>query len=128
VSQKPKCRVLIVEDDALISFLMEDMVSEFGSEVVGPALRINHALELARSAELNAAILDVNVDGEEIFSVADILEERQIPLIFATGYAARILPLRYQESQTVSKPFSYPALADALRTALEHQPCHTVGA
>src|SRR4028118_1708306 len=98
MGDKPRCRVLVVEDEAMIAMLVEDMVLDFGSEVVGPVANLNDAISLARSAELDAAILDINVGGSVIFPVADILNERGIPLIFATGYGSNGLPPRFQDS------------------------------
>lgn len=125
MGEKPRCRVLVVEDEAMIAMLVEDMVLDFGSEVVGPVATMDDAINLARSAELDAAILDINVGGSVIFPVADILSERGIPLIFATGYASNGLPPRFQDSPTLPKPFSYQSLEEALRGALAGQPCHT---
>jgi CheY-like chemotaxis protein len=125
MGEKPRCRVLVVEDEAMIAMLVEDMVLDFGSEVVGPVATMDDAINLARSAELDAAILDINVGGSVIFPVADILSERGIPLIFATGYGSKGLPPRFQNSPTLPKPFSYQSLEEALRSALAGQPCHT---
>jgi CheY-like chemotaxis protein len=125
MGEKPRCRVLVVEDEAMIAMLVEDMVLDFGSEVVGPVATMDDAIGLARSAELDAAILDINVGGSVIFPVADILTERGIPLIFATGYGSKGLPPRFQNSPTLPKPFSYQSLEEALRSALAGQPCHT---
>ncbi len=125
MGEKPRCRVLVVEDEAIIAMLVEDMVLDFGSEVVGPVANMKDAVNLAHSAELDAAILDINVGGSVIFPVADILNERGIPLIFATGYGSNGLPPRFQNSPTLPKPFSYEALEEALRSALAGQPCHT---
>ena len=125
MGEKPRCRVLVVEDEAMIAMLVEDMVLDFGSEVVGPVANMKDAINLARSAELDAAILDINVGGSVIFPVADILSERGIPLIFATGYGSKGLPPRFQNSPTLPKPFSYQSLEEALRSALAGQPCHT---
>jgi DNA-binding NtrC family response regulator len=112
----------------MIAILIEDMILDFGSEVVGPAARLEEARRMAGSAELDAAILDINVGGAVVFPVADILQERGIPVIFATGYGATALPSRFHGSLTLSKPFSYQSLAEALRTALAAQPCHTASA
>jgi DNA-binding response OmpR family regulator len=128
VSQKPRCRVLVVEDEAVIAMLFEDMVLEFGSEVVGPIAKIKDALDLARNVQLDAAILDINLGGAVIFPVADVLSERGIPFIFATGYGATSLPLRFRNSPALQKPFDYEALAEALRKILASQPCHTEAA
>ena len=124
MTERRRCRVLIVEDEAVIAMLVEDMVLEFGSEVVGPVARLQQALSLAREAELDAAILDVNVGGAVIFPVADVLRERGIPFIFATGYQPNELPPRFHGSLSVSKPFSYSVLEEALHAALADQPCH----
>ncbi len=128
MDHKPRCRILVVEDEAMVAMLLEDMVLDYGSEVVGPIARVHEAINLAQSAELDAAILDVNVGGSVTFPVADILSSRGIPVIFATGYGPKVLPARFGNSLTLSKPFSYQSLADVLRAVLANQPCHTEAA
>jgi DNA-binding response OmpR family regulator len=128
MSAKPRCRILVVEDEAMISILVEDMVLDFGSEVVGPAAKIDEALRLASQANLDAAILDVNVGGAAVFPVADILRSRGVPVIFATGYGTSGLPARFENDPKLPKPFSYEELAKALRTVLTDQPCHSEAA
>jgi DNA-binding response OmpR family regulator len=128
MSAKPRCRILVVEDEAMISILVEDMVLDFGSEVVGPAAKIDEALRLASQANLDAAILDVNVGGAAVFPVADLLRTRGVPVIFATGYGTSGLPARFENDPKLPKPFSYEELANALRTALADQPCHSEAA
>jgi two-component SAPR family response regulator len=128
MTDKPRCRVLVVEDEAMIAMLVEDMVLDFGSEVVGPVARLDEALNLARNVELDAAILDINVGGAVTYAVAEVLHERSIPFIFATGYGARAIPPRFSRNPTLPKPFSYQALSDALRAVLAGRPCHTEAA
>src|SRR5215203_4528922 len=125
---RPRCHILVVEDEAVIAMLVEDMVLNFGSEVVGPAAKMDEALRLASHAALDAAILDVNVGGAVVFPVADVLRSRGVPIIFATGYGTSVLPARFENDPKLPKPFSYEELAKALRTVLADQPCHSEAA
>jgi CheY-like chemotaxis protein len=111
-SQKP--RVLVVEDEYLIRMLLEDMLDELGYEVVGAVGSIAEASTLATGGEFDAAILDVNLDGEEIYPVADILAARKTPFVFVTGYGEQSLPERYRGRPTLQKPFQ----ADQLKSTL----------
>jgi DNA-binding response OmpR family regulator len=74
-------RILIVEDEMTIAFMIEDMLISLGHEVVEIAMRLPEALEVARRVEADLAILDVNLDGLRSFPVAEVLEERGIPLV-----------------------------------------------
>ncbi len=105
MGEAQKCRVLIVEDEAAISILMEDMLLDLGIEIVGPTPRLDPALQLACEADLEAAILDINIGGVESYPVADVLHSRQIPVIFATGYGSSVLPERFKSCQILHKPF-----------------------
>jgi len=113
-----RSRVLIVEDEAMISMLIEDMILDFGSEVVGPAARLDHALTLALQADIDVGLLDINVDGSVVFPVADVLRFRGIPFVFATGYDFRALPERFRGCPALSKPFSYQDFARTLSSVL----------
>ena len=88
-------RVLVVEDEGAIALLIEEMLEEFGCEVVASVARLAAACEIAGSVQVDLAILDVNLAGERVFPVADILRERQIPFLFSTGYGAIGLPAEY---------------------------------
>lgn len=125
---KPRCRVLLVEDEVMIAMMVEDMILELGMEVVGPAPNMKEALSLAKTTEFDVAILDVNVGGEVVFPVADLLRERGIPITFATGYGVSGLPSRYSDCASLPKPFTISSLAAALDVALADQPCHTEAA
>ena len=118
-----KCRVLIVEDEAAVSMLMEDMVLDFGTEIVGPAASLDEAVALVRREHIDAAILDVNVRGTMAFEVADQMREAGIPIIFATGYGVRVIPGRFQDAPILTKPFRFEAMKDALKKALADAPC-----
>jgi CheY-like chemotaxis protein len=112
-------RVLVVEDEAMVSMLVEDMLLDLGCEIVGPAARVPAALELAGSAAIDAAVLDVNVAGQAIWPVADALTERGIPMIFTTGYGESGLQGAYVSHPVVQKPFQIDDLVRALSASLE---------
>lgn len=98
-------RVLVVEDEALVSMLVEDMLSDLGCTVIGPAAELEEALRLAGSAEMDAALLDVNLAGRPIFPVADVLKARGVPFAFASGYGAAGLSEAHRGSLVLQKPF-----------------------
>jgi CheY-like chemotaxis protein len=113
-------RVLIVEDEALVSMLLEDMLADHGCEVAGVASRLSQALEMARDPALafDAAILDVNLSGEPIFPVAEALAARGKPFVFATGYGAGGLPEGWRNRPTLQKPFNHADVGKALAEAV----------
>lgn len=99
-------RVLVVEDEVTISLLMEDMLLDLGCEVVGPAARLSAAKHLAGTEVLDLAILDVNLAGEPIYPVAELLADRGVPFAFSTGYGAGGIEPRYRDRPVLQKPFS----------------------
>jgi len=112
-------RVIVVEDDSLICLLFEDMLLDLGCKVVGTACDIKRATELAQAEQnFDVAILDVNLGGQQVYPVADILSRRGIPFVFATGMGAGGLPPSWQGHSSVSKPMSMASLAEALGSAI----------
>ncbi len=107
-------RVLVVEDEYLIRMLVEDMLADLGYAVAAAVGSLAEASEFATTGDFSAAILDVNLDGKEIFPVADILERRGLPFVFVTGYGERSLPERYRNRPTLQKPFQAEQLSAAL--------------
>jgi CheY-like chemotaxis protein len=107
-------RILLVEDEFLIRMLLEDMLEELGYAVAGVAGRLDEATELAKSGAFELAILDVNLDGEDVFPVADILASRGVPFVFVTGYGGRGLPEPYGSRPTLQKPFQIDDLGKTL--------------
>lgn len=108
-------RILVVEDEFLAALDMAEAVERHGGRVVGPVGRLGQAMELARSEALDAAILDVRLDGETSFPLADLLAERGVPMLFATGYDHAHLPERFDAARRIAKPVSDAALEGALR-------------
>jgi CheY-like chemotaxis protein len=111
-------RILVVEDEAAISLLLEDMLLELGCEVVGPAGRLAAALDLAASETFDLAILDVNVAGESIYPLVEALEERNVPFVFSTGYGSGGIKESYRDRPVVQKPFAQSDLRQILLSAL----------
>ena len=113
-------RVLVVEDEALVAMLLEDMLADHGCTVAAAASRIGQAMDLLADStlEFDAAILDVNLGGEPIFPVAEALAARGVPFVFATGYGAGGLPKSWRSRPTLQKPFNHADVGVALATAL----------
>ena len=110
----PAPRVLVVEDEYLIRMLLEDMLDELGYGVAAAVGTISEARQHATNGDFNAAILDVNLDGEEIYPVADILAKRGLPFVFVTGYGERSLPDAYRGRPALQKPFQAEQLKSTL--------------
>ncbi len=104
--------VLVVDDDSLIAMLMVDLLLSFGCKVVGPAGSVAQSMALieAGGRVLDGAFLDVNLRGELVYAVADRLLERDVPFVFATGYAAHGIDPRYNAVQALTKPFAISAI------------------
>lgn len=98
-------KVLVVEDEALVSMLVEDMLTDLGCTIVGPAAEIEEALRLATSADIDAALLDVNLGGRPIFPVADALRARGVPYAFASGYGEAGISEDHKGASVLQKPF-----------------------
>src|SRR3569623_2571624 len=113
-SSPPPPRLLVVEVEYLIRMLLEDMLDDLGYKVATAVGSLAEAREAAASGDFQAAILDVNVDGEQIFPVADILAGRGLPFVFVTGYGEGSLPDTNRSNTTLQKPFQ----ADRLKAVL----------
>ena len=111
-------RILVVEDSALVIMCIEFMIEDLGWQLIGPGRRLSEALALARMSNFDAAILDVNLDGEMSWEVADLLLGKSIPFIFTTGYDASILPARFANIPIVRKPFTDEELREMLFAAI----------
>ncbi len=107
-------RVLVVEDEMMVSMLIEDMLSDLGCIVVGPAARLDEAVELVNAGGIDCAVLDVNLGGQPIFPLADLLREKGRPFAFATGYGDAGLREVDRGSPVLQKPFREGDLARVL--------------
>ncbi len=97
-------RVLLVEDEPLVSMMLADMLSAFGHKVDGPYNRFSDAILAAKSNNLQAGILDVNLGGEKTYAVANILTDRKIPFAFVTGYGPDSIVAAFAHAPVLQKP------------------------
>lgn len=111
-------RVLVVEDEARIAMLIRDTLEDLGCQVVGIASRLEEARAKVASMEFDAALLDVNLNGEPSYPLADELASRGIPFVLATGYGASRIPPDHKDAPVLQKPFLRAELERALRVAL----------
>ena len=111
-------RVLVVEDEVMVSWLLEDMLVDLGYEIVGPAARVNQALAMVEAEAIDLAVLDVNLNGEKSYPVADALTARGVPFAFSTGYNKEGLPVCYRDFLMLQKPYDMAALAAVLSKLL----------
>lgn len=107
-------RILVVEDEMMVAWMMEEMLATFGCTVVGPAARVHEALAMVEVEAIDAAVLDISLNGQKSFAVADALAERGVPFVFTTGYDKDSLPVSYQRFLLLQKPFTETQMADTL--------------
>jgi CheY-like chemotaxis protein len=107
-------RIFIVEDESMVTMLIEDTLADLGYEVSGSASRIEEALVKTSALTFDAAILDVNLNGFETFTIADKLLLEGVPFMFATGYGPAVLPDRFRGVPVLQKPFRQADLEKAL--------------
>ncbi len=111
-------RILLVEDETVVSFLIEDMLKELGCANIWHASGVRQAMAILRDRQPDAAVLDVNLAGEPGYPIAEHLESARIPFLFATGYGRHGIPDQWAAKPTIQKPFRYDTLATVLGSLL----------
>ena len=113
-------RILIVEDEALLALDLSQGLQDCGAQIVGPCYQLATALEMAGSQSVDAAILDVDLNGETVFALADRLRQASVPFIFNTGRSdIEELTRRYRDTCVCLKPSSADSLAQAVSHLLD---------
>jgi CheY-like chemotaxis protein len=111
-------RVLVVEDESVVAFLLEDMLETLGCVVVASVGRLEQAQSEARRVTVDVALLDVNIIGGLVFPLVPTLMERGIPFAFSTGYGAAGMPAHLADRPVLGKPYGIKDLERTLLAAL----------
>ena len=111
-------RALLVEDEGVVALLIESMLGELGYQVLGPVPRLSKAVKVAQDEAFDIAILDVNLNGLSSFPIANVLADKNIPYLFATGYGRRGIPAELSDTVVLQKPFRTKQLAKAIDDAI----------
>jgi DNA-binding response OmpR family regulator len=115
----PGLKVLVVEDDPLVSMTLEDMLDSLGAEVSGPARTLDEGFALLDGDRVfDLAILDVSLGRQPVFPLAEALQDRGVTLLFTTGYDRLDGGVRFDGCYILSKPYTTVSLAEAMRVAL----------
>jgi CheY-like chemotaxis protein len=107
-------RVLVVEDEMMMLMIIEDMLAELGCESVTAAATVDQALVLIDTQVFDAAMVDINLNGNKSHDVADALAARDVPFVFSPGYSALDMSEGYRDRPVLKKPFPYENLAEVL--------------
>jgi DNA-binding NtrC family response regulator len=108
----------MVEDEMIVAWLLEDMLTDLGCAVIGPAGSVKQALAMIEAEAIDVAVLDVNLNGEMSYPIADALAAGGVPFVFVTGYdKGRILD-GYRVFPVLQKPFHRSELSDILAKLL----------
>jgi CheY-like chemotaxis protein len=118
-------RIMIVEDEALVAMALRETLDDLGFSVLGPFNRISEAMVALRNNRIDAAVLDVNLGGELIYPLADVLTADHVPFVFITGYGADEIEPRYAGVPVLEKPIESGAL-EAVFVRAQAMPTGTV--
>jgi len=114
-------RVLVLDDEPLISMMLQDWLTELAYDTVGPANSTKNALSLVESNVPDAAILDLSLGNEKSYAVAAVLRTRNIPFAFTTGYGEKSVDASFADELIVSKPFDFETIKALLARLLSEQ-------
>lgn len=99
------CKVLLIEDEALVAMMIQDLLEDIGCEAGDALVSLDEAVTAARTYDFDMALLDLNLGGTRTYPVADILADRGIPFAFLTGYRSEDLEPAYRDVPILAKPF-----------------------
>jgi CheY-like chemotaxis protein len=115
-------RILVLEDQTMISIMVEEWLLELSCEPVGPAASVERALELIETNALDGAILDVSLNGEDCYRVAERLRDRGVPFAFATGHGSGGIAEGFKDFPVLAKPFDFEMVQAAVAAMVQARP------
>jgi CheY-like chemotaxis protein len=107
-------RVLVVEDEGSVALLIEGMLEDLGCEIAASVATLAKALHAVQTETLDFAVLDVNLAGDQVFPVAEILKGRRLPFVFSTGYGRVGVPETFKDCAVLNKPYTIEDLRATL--------------
>jgi CheY-like chemotaxis protein len=108
---------MIVEDENLVAMMLADQMTGIGLSVVGPFASVAEAKTAVANLEFDAALLDVNLGGEPVYPVAELLLSRNIPFAFVSGYGQECIDARFAGIPVLEKPVECDALREVFAGA-----------
>jgi len=116
--QTGNCRLLLVEDELLVGLFMQDLLQEIGYQSTSPIGRLSEAMAAAANERFDGAVLDMNLNGEMVYPLAELLTKQSVPFVFVTGYAPRNVDPQFTAVPILQKPVVQEDLAGVLQDVL----------
>jgi FixJ family two-component response regulator len=110
--------ILVVEDEAMTAIDMASIISMAGGSVIGPFQSISQGFLFRRFKRIDAALLDISLNGESAVKLADAIVERGTPVIFLSGHSPDVLPPRHRHRHFLSKPCDTQSVISTLKAAI----------
>lgn len=114
----PGKRVLVVEDNPALAYDLDDALRDCGAEVVGPALDLSTGLHLAHENNLDGAVLDIDICGEYVWPLAQVLTDHEVPVVFVSAECSSELPERFRSFACLEKPAPRAAILATISEVL----------
>ena len=120
--KESNARLLLVEDELIVGAFMQDLLESIGYRTTQPIGRLAEAIQAARTERFHGAVLDMNLNGELVYPLADLLISQKVPFVFVTGYAPRGVDSRFHAVPVLQKPVAEEELARTLKSMLAMRP------
>jgi CheY-like chemotaxis protein len=112
-------RILLIEDSPVVGPFTADLLEEIGCAVVGPAPNMAAARELVEAGEFDGALIDIHIRGERVFPLCEMLQAKNLPFVFTSGYADWQMPEKWQDRPRLQKPYTLDQVEQALTALFE---------